>query len=73
MFPIIIFIVFNETQKYKGINTQLGHIDPLAFGVSAGLKKPKSVSTKTNSSSEGKLDFVQSLKINSWHPEILNV
>lgn len=40
MFPIIILIVFNETQKYKGINTQLGQIDPFAFGVSAGLKKP---------------------------------
>lgn len=27
MFPVIILIVFNEIQKYKGINTQLGHID----------------------------------------------
>lgn len=53
MFPIIILIVFNETQKYKGINTWLGHIDPLAYGVSAALKH------QTNSFSEGKLDFVQ--------------
>jgi len=62
--PIITFIVFNETQKYKGTNIQLGHVGYHAFAASAGSKMPASGSNNTNSFSEGKLDIVQSLYIN---------